>query len=101
MTRSISPQEALQLVKENQVLILDVRTPIENAHSRIKNSLLIPLDQLDSRVHEIPRDKPVLVYCRSGSRSLFASQILERHGFREVLNLRDGIQDCPFECLDA
>jgi phage shock protein E len=99
MPRSISSKEALSLVKSGSVLILDVRTPEENTQSRIKGSLLIPLHELETRLREVPRGKPVLVYCRSGNRSLFASHILERHGFT-VLNLREGILECPPECLE-
>lgn len=101
MAKSISSEEARKLVDEGRILILDVRTPMENLQARIKNSIPIPLQELESRIHEIPRNRSILVYCRSGSRSLMASRILERHGFREVLNLEKGIQDCPFECLDA
>lgn len=100
MVRSVSSKEALKLVKEGRILILDVRTPMENAASRIRNSLHIPLNELPSRIDEIPRDRPILVYCHSGNRSVFASRLLEASGFREVLNLSEGIQDCPFECLD-
>jgi len=100
MVKSIDSKDARMLVDMGKVIILDVRTPQENAEARIKNSLLIPLDQLESRLDEIPKDKPILVYCRSGSRSLFAAQILEKNGFKEVLNLKEGIIDCPFECLE-
>ena len=99
--KSISVDEAKKLVRDGEVLILDVRTPMENMQSRIKNSVLIPLNQLESRINEILGDKPILVYCRSGNRSLFAAHILERHGFRKVLNLREGIIECPFECIET
>jgi len=100
MVRSIDSKEARMLVDMGKVLILDVRTPYENADARIKNSILIPLNELESRLGEIPKDRPILVYCRSGSRSLYAANLLEKHGFRDVLNLKEGIINCPFECLD-
>ncbi len=100
MIKSISSEEALKLVRAGRILILDVRTQMENSHARIKNSLLIPLQELQARAQEIPRDKPILVYCRSGQRSMMASQILESAGFSDILNLEKGIQDCPFECIE-
>ena len=64
MVRSVTPEEARKLVEAGKVLILDVRTPLENMQARIKGSILIPLNQLEARVDEIPRDRSVLVYCR-------------------------------------
>jgi len=100
MVKSIDSKDAKMFVDMGKVLVLDVRTPQENAEARIKNSILIPLNQLESRLEEIPKDKPILVYCRSGNRSLHAAQLLERNGFKEVLNLKEGIVDCPFECFE-
>jgi len=98
--KSISSEEAVKLVMAKKALVLDVRTPQENAHSRIKGSILIPVQELESRISEVPKGRPVLVYCRAGNRSLLASRILEAHGFRDVLNLKSGILDCPKECLE-
>ena len=98
--KSISSEEALKLVKSGKVLVLDVRTSQENAQARIKGSLLIPVQELESRIEEVPKGKPILVYCRAGNRSLVASRILEKHGFKDVLNLKEGILNCPEECLE-
>ena len=100
MIKSIPADEARKLVKAGRILVLDVRTPMENAHERIKKSVLIPLNELESRAEEVPRDRPILVYCRSGSRSMAASQILASHGFQKIYNLSGGISECPFECLE-
>ena len=100
MVQSIDAEQAKRMVQEDKILILDVRTPMENIQARIKNSILIPLDQLEARVNEIPRDKPILVYCRSGHRSLMATHILEKHGIKGVYNLSGGIVECPFDCYE-
>lgn len=100
MPRSISFQEALKLIKANKVIALDVRTPQENAQQRIKGSILIPVQELESRISEVPKGRPILVYCRAGHRSLVASRILEKHGFRDVLNLKEGVLDWPKEGLE-
>jgi phage shock protein E len=100
MAKSLSSEEALKLIKTNKVLVLDVRTPQENAQQRIKGSMLIPVQELESRLDEIPKGRSILVYCRAGHRSVRAAEILEKHGFRDVLNLKEGILDCPEECLE-
>lgn len=80
--------------KEKDVLILDVRTPVEyREDGHISGSVLIPVQILPQYIKEIERfkDKKVLVYCRSGNRSVYASKILEQHGFKQVYNLKEGI----------
>jgi rhodanese-related sulfurtransferase len=83
-----------------KVIVLDVRTPMENAQGRIKGSILIPVQELESRISEVPKGRPILVYCHAGNRSLMASRILESHGFKDILNLKSGIIDCPQDCLE-
>ncbi|MBX7244753.1 MAG: FAD-dependent oxidoreductase [Candidatus Sumerlaeaceae bacterium] len=67
-------------------VILDVRDDAERALGHIPNSLHIPLNELRSRLHELARDKEIIVHCQSGQRSYFASRILMEHGF-SVRNL--------------
>lgn len=100
MVEQVSTERAKEMVKGGEILIVDVRTEHEHKAKKIKGSILIPLNELERRIDEIPRDKPVLVYCRTGGRSMTASRILEAHGFKRVLNLSEGIVECPFECLD-
>lgn len=73
-------------------LLIDVRTPQEFSEGNIEGALLIPVDELSSRLDEIEayKDKPVLVYCRSGNRSVTASNILIENGFTDVHNLLTG-----------
>lgn len=77
---------------QDDFLLLDVRTPEEYAEGHIDGSLLIPVTELESRLDEIAQytDKSVLVYCRSGNRSVTASNILIENGFSEVHNLLTG-----------
>ena len=67
-------------------LLLDVRRDDERAKGFIPDSVHIPLDQLRSRMDELPRDREVVAYCQSGQRSYYAARILAQHGFR-VRNL--------------
>jgi NADPH-dependent 2,4-dienoyl-CoA reductase/sulfur reductase-like enzyme/rhodanese-related sulfurtransferase len=69
-----------------QTLLLDVRRPDERAKGFIPGSIHIPLDQIRSRINELPRDREIITYCQSGQRSYFTSRILIQHGFR-VRNL--------------
>ena len=69
-----------------QTLILDVRRSEERARGMIEGAMHIPLDELRSRLGELPRDREIVVHCQSGQRSYFASRILSQNGFR-VRNL--------------
>lgn len=62
--------------------LLDVRNPQELAVEAVPGALNIPLPQLRSRLGELPRDKEILVICRSGGRAYFATRILLQNGFK-------------------
>lgn len=68
-------------------LLLDVRTPEEYAGGHIANSLNISVQTLESRLSEIPRDQPVVIYCRSGNRSAQAAQILAANGYTQIYDM--------------
>jgi phage shock protein E len=68
--------------------LIDVRTPEEFAAGHIPNAINIPVSELGGRLAEVgPKDKTVVVYCRSGARSSRARQELLNAGFKEVINL--------------
>jgi thioredoxin len=91
--KSISPRKARDMIAADSPLILDVRTPHEFYSERISGAMLIPVQQLADRTGELDayKNKPILVYCRSGNRSIPASQILIRNGFKKVYNMKQGI----------
>lgn len=91
--RDISSREARELLEKNKgkVFLLDVRTPEERRQGYIAGSLLIPISTIEKRLAEIPRNRPVIVYCAVGSRSGVVAQVLARQGYGEVYNMRDGI----------
>lgn len=72
--------------------LLDVRTPLEFEAGHIKGSINIPVDNLRSRLSEIPTDKEIVVYCQVGFRGYLAVQILKHHGFKHVKNLSGGFK---------
>ena len=71
--------------------LLDVREPHEQGISRIAGAVLIPLGQLGERTAELPRDKRILVHCKSGGRSARAVSQLRDQGFENVWNISGGI----------
>ena len=75
--------------REQGAIILDVRTDAENAAGSIPDALLIPVDELRSRMDEIPTDREVIVHCKVGQRGHTATQILRAHGIN-ALNLDGG-----------
>jgi len=71
--------------------LLDVRNPDEFGIGRIGKPKLIPLHELFERFDEVPRDKPVVLYCHHGVRSLRAAHLLLKKGFADVKSLYGGI----------
>jgi phage shock protein E len=76
--------------RKEDFLLLDVRTPQENASYSIAGSYLLPVQELSTRVGELPKNKEIVVYCRIGNRSAFAASYLSRLGYT-VKNLEGGI----------
>jgi len=91
MWSDVSPQNGLKLVQSAAPRIVDVRTPQETAGGIIPGALLIPIDDLEARIKELPRDgKTTLVYCAGGGRSAAACEFLSQQGYTNLLNLEGG-----------
>jgi rhodanese-related sulfurtransferase len=73
--------------------ILDVRTPEEWNEVHIPGATSIPLDQLETRLTEVPKDKEVVVVCRSGNRSKPGRDILKNAGFPQVTSMSGGLKE--------
>ncbi len=86
----VSPQQAQELHAQGAHFI-DVREVEEFAQVRIPGAQLIPLSEFDLRFNEIPQDRPVVLYCRSGNRSGQAIAWLAFQGWDNLSNLRGGI----------
>jgi len=87
----ITPQDAKKRIDAGENLfIMDVRQPEEYATGYVPNAVLIPLGEVAQRLGEIPRDKPVIVVCKSGGRSAQVSKILDDNGFKSVFNVLGG-----------
>ena len=90
--KDITSWEARMLLEKNRnVFLLDVRTPQEFQQASLKGAVLIPISEIERRLKEVPRNRPVLVYCAVGSRSRAAADFLAKQGYAEVYNMSDGI----------
>jgi metal-sulfur cluster biosynthetic enzyme/rhodanese-related sulfurtransferase len=93
----IQPADALALWHRTpDLFVLDVRSEAEWTRSRIPRAHLVPLDELEDRLRELPgRERPILVHCAAGGRSLQACEVLAQHGFTRLLNLAGGLHAWP------
>ena len=99
--KSISPQKAKEMMESGEaIIILDVREQDEFESGHIQDATLIPLSQIpDLAPIEIPdKEMPILVYCRSGRRSLEAAKNLVELGYTRVYEF-GGILDWPYEVV--
>jgi rhodanese-related sulfurtransferase len=90
MPAEISVDEAVAK-QQDGAFILDVREPSEWNEAHIAGATLIPLGELQSRVNELPRDKEIVVVCRSGNRSAQGRDILLNNGFTQVTSMAGGL----------
>ncbi len=86
---TVSPTELLGEFADTGIQVLDVRTPLEFAAGHLDGAVNIPVDDLRSRLDDVPPG-PLVVMCASGHRSYVAQQILGHHGWRQVRNLTGG-----------
>jgi rhodanese-related sulfurtransferase len=91
LPQEVSVQDAAEL-RAQGAFILDVRQPEEWQEVHIPGATLIPLGELAGRLDEVPKDKPVVVYCRSGNRSREGRDILQQAGFEQVTSMAGGIR---------
>jgi rhodanese-related sulfurtransferase len=88
----ISVQEAHQKYEQG-ILLVDVRTPEEWAEYHAPNTTLIPLDELENRLNELPKDQEIVVICRSGNRSQQGRDILRNAGFAQTSSMAGGLKE--------
>jgi hydroxyacylglutathione hydrolase len=91
-TERLSSQFAAELMSASQApMVLDVRAPREREKKHIEGSLSVPLNHLSERLHELPGDRALLVYCAGGYRSSIAASLLQKHGFPHVSEIAGGL----------
>jgi rhodanese-related sulfurtransferase len=92
-SRAVIPVQAVQLFNRDDALPLDIRSTSDFAAGHIVNARNIPMADLKSRLDELKKakDKPVVVYCATGTTSAAATRDLSAAGFERVYSLKGGI----------
>ncbi len=91
-TDRLSPQTAAERVAgTHAAVMIDVRAPRERAEKEIAGTIPIPLNALLTRLEDVPRDRPLIVFCAGGYRSSIAASLLQREGLTNVSELAGGI----------
>ena len=92
MVTDLTPRElAERLTGDNPPLLVDVREEREFQFARIDGAELRPMSQLHLWMETLDKDREIAIYCHSGSRSLSVAHYLSVHGFKNLINLRGGI----------
>ena len=90
--KTVSPQEAQSLIESRgDLLLIDVRGQEELSEGFIAGSTLMPLWDIIKGTQRPPKNKPILLICAVGGRSLALGQLMSRNGWNEVYNLKGGI----------
>ena len=89
-TDRLAPSLAAERIASGEARVIDVRSSRERDEKHIEGSLSVPLTQLLLRIGEIPRDRPLMVYCAAGYRSSIAASLLQKAGFKDVSEIAGG-----------
>jgi len=90
--KTVTPVEAKNLIESRKdILLIDVRGQEELTEGYIDGSTLMPLWDIIKGVQRPPKDKPILLICAVGGRSLALGQLMSKNGWGEVYNLKGGI----------
>jgi rhodanese-related sulfurtransferase len=90
MEGDYTPQQVAALLEHGAIQLIDVREPEEHQAGRIGGDRLLPLMELSAQADSIERDKPVIFYCRSGSRSAMATEAFRGAGY-DAHNMTGGL----------
>lgn len=82
----VTPAEVAQQIKQPKTApyLLDVRTQEEFAEGHVPHAANIPVQELETRLAEVPKDRDVVVYCRSGARATRAAALLREKGYTRI-----------------
>jgi hydroxyacylglutathione hydrolase len=90
-TERVSAPLAADRLATGEPLAVDVRAPREREQKRVAGSVSMPLNHLAEHLQDLPKDRPLLVYCAGGYRSAIAASLLQSHGFSHVSEITGGI----------
>jgi hydroxyacylglutathione hydrolase len=89
--RISAPMVAEELAGADPPVVLDIRNPRDWAIKHIDGSVNIPLNHLQERIREIPRDRRIAVHCAGGYRSSIAASILHQYGLTHLIEMAGGL----------
>ena len=92
MDSDYTPQQVSELLQRGEIQLIDVREPYEHEAGRIAGDRLVVLTELAAQAESIDRDRPVVFYCRSGSRSAMATEAFRGAGY-DAHNMEGGLLD--------
>ena len=90
MDEDYTPRQVAELMRDEDVQLIDVREPHEHEAGRIAGGRHIALGELSGAAATIERERPVIFYCRSGSRSAMAAEAFRRAGY-DAHNMSGGL----------
>ncbi|MGZ4333792.1 MAG: rhodanese-like domain-containing protein [Gaiellaceae bacterium] len=90
-TDHVDAEAVAERLADRTVVVVDVRQPAEWCRGHIGGSLNLPLPQLATRLHRLPKDTTIVAVCASGHRSAVATRTLQRAGYRTE-NLKGGMR---------
>jgi rhodanese-related sulfurtransferase len=90
MSSDLTPRAVAELLERGEIELIDVRQPYEHEAGRISGDRHVELTELGTEAATIPHDRPVVFYCRSGSRSAMAAEAFRGAGF-DAHNLAGGL----------
>lgn len=92
----VSVQQAKEMLTEGAAVV-DVREPWEFDQGHIEGAIPVPLQTLPANIGDIPTDRPVVINCHHGGRSMRAVQFLREQGHTQVTNLAGGLDKWSLE----
>lgn len=100
--QEVTPEEMITLLELDDVQLVDVRTPEEYKEGYIENFQNIDYysDSFEKDIEKLDKSKPIIVYCKSGTRSGKCSAKMKERGFVKVYDLKGGISRWKHEGLD-
>lgn len=100
--REVTPAQAQEQLKRGEALLIDVREPDEIAQAHIEGAQLYPMSQANGwfSTDELPKDKPLIIFCHHGGRSAQVAAGLVQRGYTNVANMTGGI-DAWSQTVDA
>jgi rhodanese-related sulfurtransferase len=99
MVLNIIPDEVIEMIKNDECVIIDVREPFEYESGHIENSVLISMYDVFNNISLVKKyeDKKIVLVCSSGHRSYYTGKFLEENGMENIYNLYNGLYGWEIE----